>query len=90
MPKKIVVTVNVNKREPQNLSPGDSVEFQANGDCDLYFTNSDVFGTGSVQLTNGKNTVVVQADGTTSWTALSGSKRKASAGAGNPNEIVVP
>ena len=89
MPKKITVTVNASKREPQHLSKGDTVEFHATEACDLYFTNPDVFG-GSVHLTPGNNPVPVRGDGTTTWNALSGSKQKSSAGAGNPNEIVVP
>jgi hypothetical protein len=89
MPKKITVNVTVSKREPQNLSKGDTVEFHANEECDLYFTNPDVFGD-SVHLAPGNTSVPVLGDGATTWNALSGSKRKASASAGNPNEIVVP
>lgn len=89
MPKKITVTVSANKRDSQHLSRGDTVEFHATEECDLYFTNPAVFGD-SVHLKPGNNPVPVLGDGTTTWNALSGSKQKSSAGVGNPNEIVVP
>ncbi|MBZ5566494.1 MAG: hypothetical protein LAN64_01450 [Acidobacteriia bacterium] len=93
MPKKITVNVNANKREKQNLSVDDIVEFQVNEECDLYFTNPDVFGTECVHLMPGKNPVKVQGDGATTWNTLTTSKVQAGKSPGvmgNPNEIVVP
>jgi len=86
------IDINTNQRDSKNLSVGDTVDFHAKEECDLYFTNPDVFGTESVHLKPGKNSVDVKGDGTTTWNALSTPKQKAVRpdAAGSPNEIVVP
>ena len=83
------VNLNPNKRETTHLAIGETVKFQSAAACRVHFTNPAVFNQVYVDLAAGKpQTLTVQADGSTAWTALTPPSAKA--GAGNPNEIVVP
>ena len=86
------VNVNPNPKDATHLAKGKTVQFQTNAvECRVHFTNPAVFNLGYVDLKGGKpQTLTVQADGSTSWSALGPPSRKIGAGAGNPNEIVVP
>ena len=83
------VNVNPSSRDTTHLAKGKTVQFHTTVDCRVHFTNPAVFNQVYVDLTAGKpQTLTVQADGSTAWTALTPPSAKA--GAGNPNEIVVP
>ncbi|MGA1999973.1 MAG: hypothetical protein ABSG52_08265 [Terriglobales bacterium] len=88
------VNVNPNQKDTTHLGKGKTVQFHTTADCRLHFTNPAVFNQMYVDLTTGKpQTLTVQNDGTTAWTALSPpslTSKTPGRVMGNPNEIVVP
>ena len=88
------VNVNPNPKDATHLAKGKTVQFHTTVDCRLHFTNPAVFNQMYVDLTKVKpQTLTVQNDGTTSWSALGPptlTSKAAARAMGNPNEIVVP
>ena len=86
----IHVNLVVDDRDAKHQSPQGNVVFHAPKDCTVYFTDSAVFNMDSIDVQAGQpKTVTAVKNGSTTWSALTHAK-SGKAGAGSPNEIVVP
>lgn len=69
MPKKGHVDIDNGKATPSQQHPENKVVFKSDGNYEIYFTDSSVFGTGQAHLHPGDNEFEVKVDkGSTDYT----------------------
>ena len=91
MSRKIKIKLTVTSRNSTHLDVGDEVEFSADEDCTVYFSDETVFGVPSLELTaNQSDSLTVVEEGSTALSAFTPSTRERAKALSDPNDIIVP